>query len=142
MLRRGGLGGGGRRAGVDGHILPDGVGQVDNAHDGAPFRLFLVYVQLQHIGAGVVAYAVQLHAAGGYLLHVQIGVDNGLPVPHRLRRLRLRAGRAGLELCRLPDFRGCYARQRKQEGHLYAPASAQGCSIHLQKALGISAAEL
>ena len=35
----------------------------------------LVDLQLQHVGPGIVAAAVELHAAGGHLLHVQIGVD-------------------------------------------------------------------
>ena len=38
-------------------------------------RFLFVDLQLQHVGPGIVAAAVELHAAGRHLLHVQIGVD-------------------------------------------------------------------
>ena len=41
--------------------------------------------QFQYVRPGIVAHAVKLHTAGNGLLHIQIGVDDVLLVPHRLR---------------------------------------------------------
>ena len=46
--------------------------------------LCVLHGQAQHVRPRVVAAHVELHAARGHALHIEIGVENVLAVPHRL----------------------------------------------------------
>ena len=92
------------------------------------FGLFLVDPQLQHIRAGVVSHAVQLHAAGGHLLHVQIGVDDGLLVPH---------GDGGLVAEGVDDTAAAPAGDIRQGGDLRRAADRLGIVLPPEDQVGV-----
>ena len=45
---------------------------------------FVLHGQAQHVRPRIVAAHVELHAARGHALHIKVGIEDVLPVPHRL----------------------------------------------------------